>query len=667
MIENGLPATLNLTLVPNLSKVVEIQVSALDGSFRDMSGYTYVAEAIGVDGSSVFLPAWVEGDSPDVVTLQVPGLKEGRYRWYLSAVTEDGEVLPLLTGVFGAHYPAAKECVESPESPNRRLVVRLGAEGTASVARWVMSNRIDVAVESAEDAAQEAIGAKNEVLEQLKAAQAFIDSFNRAISEAVRVDEQNILIIGDYNTGICVKGEDGITPHIGINGNWWKGSEDLGISALGEPGLTPYIGADGCWCIGSYNTGELARGVDGIDGDTVRRILVDKYEDIPQEGETCNGGFYYYVALGGTGTVATGWVRLTSGGVFSVGGVEIRASSAANAVELLAEVEEQTGVYAELDSVIPTLVRLTALKAGVAGNRIKLETNDSRVTLSGAHLKGGTILNPTEWEMYAWLEGQGDLDGEWVKVGEVDDIATTLTYGMVKISTDTKLSEGGIVGANESGQMLVSVSSAAGYGTGKLSGGTGVSGGGSVGMTADGAYMVEPAGYGKQGSMAFSVSGTVDVPAIGRLANGAAGIRWATTSDGGAVLVASDMNDARTAAMVNASTVRGYLQENYVSTSKFTTGLADSEADIKDWADARFVSAEFSYSKRDIDQMIAELEETTYSKVEADEEFLTRRDAEDTYVAQSDLYPPIVRISREAFDALETRDPNVVYLVKRKQ
>jgi len=75
-----------------------------------------------------------------------------------------------------------------------------------------------------------------------------------------------------------VDGEDGITPHIGANGNWYIGDTDTGISATGsdgsdgadgedgEDGITPHIGANGNWYIGDTDTGIPATGADGSDG-----------------------------------------------------------------------------------------------------------------------------------------------------------------------------------------------------------------------------------------------------------------------------------------------------------------------------------------------------------------------------------------------------------------
>lgn len=74
------------------------------------------------------------------------------------------------------------------------------------------------------------------------------------------------------------KGEDGLTPYIGENGNWWIGEEDTGTPATGDTGdkgedgdpgddgLTPYIGDNGNWWIGEEDTGTPAAGEDGDKG-----------------------------------------------------------------------------------------------------------------------------------------------------------------------------------------------------------------------------------------------------------------------------------------------------------------------------------------------------------------------------------------------------------------
>lgn len=68
------------------------------------------------------------------------------------------------------------------------------------------------------------------------------------------------------------KGDDGITPHIGVNGNWFIGDTDTGVKATGYTpqkgidyfdganGITPHIGANGNWFVGDTDTGVYAAG-----------------------------------------------------------------------------------------------------------------------------------------------------------------------------------------------------------------------------------------------------------------------------------------------------------------------------------------------------------------------------------------------------------------------
>lgn len=79
-------------------------------------------------------------------------------------------------------------------------------------------------------------------------------------------------------------GADGITPHIGDNGNWYIGDDDTGKpsrgaagangkdgapgkdGAAGSPGITPNIGANGNWYLGTTDTGKPSRGETGLQG-----------------------------------------------------------------------------------------------------------------------------------------------------------------------------------------------------------------------------------------------------------------------------------------------------------------------------------------------------------------------------------------------------------------
>lgn len=62
---------------------------------------------------------------------------------------------------------------------------------------------------------------------------------NEMCCDCHRMDKKIKKICKDY----CKGGKDGITPHIGENGNWWIGDADTGIHAQGEPGDTANIKA----------------------------------------------------------------------------------------------------------------------------------------------------------------------------------------------------------------------------------------------------------------------------------------------------------------------------------------------------------------------------------------------------------------------------------------
>lgn len=74
-----------------------------------------------------------------------------------------------------------------------------------------------------------------------------LDTVETASNVASTLREK--LDTGDY---------DGITPHVGENGNWWFDDEDSGVLARG---VTPHIGTNGNWWIDEVDTGVLANGL----------------------------------------------------------------------------------------------------------------------------------------------------------------------------------------------------------------------------------------------------------------------------------------------------------------------------------------------------------------------------------------------------------------------
>ncbi len=114
--------------------------------------------------------------------------------------------------------------------------------------------------------------------------------------------EENVIEISTETSVVEVHNADGlngITPHIGDNGNWFIGTTDTGVHAQGakgedgKDGLTPYIGANGNWFVGDVDLGVKAQGKQGIQGEQGVQ---------GKQGETGKSAYQYAVEGGYKGT-----------------------------------------------------------------------------------------------------------------------------------------------------------------------------------------------------------------------------------------------------------------------------------------------------------------------------------------------------------------------------
>ncbi|MBQ3016576.1 MAG: leucine-rich repeat protein [Clostridia bacterium] len=96
-----------------------------------------------------------------------------------------------------------------------------------------------------------------------------------ALCTAILILGRNMVKQGGENTTsknednkevITIHGEDGITPHIGENGNWWLGSYDTGVRAEGIDGKDGTNGKDGKDGINGVDGKNGKDGADGKDG-----------------------------------------------------------------------------------------------------------------------------------------------------------------------------------------------------------------------------------------------------------------------------------------------------------------------------------------------------------------------------------------------------------------
>ena len=126
-------------------------------------------------------------------------------------------------------------------------------------------------------------------------------------------------------------GVNGVTPHIGTNGNWWIGDTDTGIRAIaldgedgknGANGLTPYIGANWNWWIGDTDTGKVALGKDAqiphiYEGNWWIGDTDTGHPAIGQNGKDGHNGITPHIGENGNwwyGDLDTGWPALGENG-----------------------------------------------------------------------------------------------------------------------------------------------------------------------------------------------------------------------------------------------------------------------------------------------------------------------------------------------------------------
>ena len=94
------------------------------------------------------------------------------------------------------------------------------------------------------------------------------------------ISEDGYWVVNGQKTNIVAVNK----PHIGRNGNWWIGNEDLGVKAKGEKGQdgqngrTPVLSIiDGFWAIDGVKTTTKAQGEKGQDGRTPTLSIIDGF------------------------------------------------------------------------------------------------------------------------------------------------------------------------------------------------------------------------------------------------------------------------------------------------------------------------------------------------------------------------------------------------------
>ena len=378
----------------------------------------------------------------------------------------------------------------------------------------------------------------------------FLVEFEDNVRSVVWVDpETEHLFIGGVDTMVKITGEDGKSPYVDSEGHWryWDDESQQwldGGPARGEDGFAPYINSEGYMVYRDPLTGEVRTstqrvyGVDGRPGEAVRRIIVQSYEEIPQDGETCNGGVYYYVAQQDAPPVAIFTPeaeRRESGSMF------VNGKSVALPPASMGQTEAARQLVLSLREVFPEAVV-----------EYDPET-DSAILIGDVPYWQVRGLPADEWtltqhvrmhrdgyDVYAWLE-QPDGTASWVRIGEANDIATAEVYGLTKLGTDITIEKGAPVGTDEHGQMRVPVAQTTVQGTVQLSvEGSLEDGVGGIGVDDQGRIWARRASRDTYGVVKPSYTGNLEsAPVIGMDDEGRMQIPFATLGQAGVIRLGS--------------------------------------------------------------------------------------------------------------------------------
>lgn len=120
---------------------------------------------------------------------------------------------------------------------------------------WDEVNSLDsrlTAVEQTLSEINQNVGQLRGILHELEADTRIVDYRQTSTGYTITFSDGNTIMLNN-----------GSTPMIGENGNWWINGKDTGKKAVGVDGSTPYIGENGNWFVGNKDTGIKAQGRDG--------------------------------------------------------------------------------------------------------------------------------------------------------------------------------------------------------------------------------------------------------------------------------------------------------------------------------------------------------------------------------------------------------------------
>lgn len=547
----------NFSVAAGLAEVMRLEVGkagSLDGLSVSGAVFRFAYEVEGV----VHNVPVEHGEVAGALVLRVPALEAGVYRYALEFADDVGDIGVLLHGdVTAISQSMADELVAGAEEAKQRvLCVEAGSLHSGPLElRWQASSVAGVYAAQAKQATL----ALEDVREAVAEFRVFVAGWKDDLPSVLVMNPVTGTIwVGGMDTGEPYRGQDGKAPRVNAEGFW-------------------EVFRDGAWVTLPYS----AVGKDGLDGTAVRFVLVDSFEDIPQSGETCNGGFRYLVKHEGWAVI--GDVAAAQNGEWEAWEMpahvlpseftQLRVPGALNAnstaVYLLVRtaegevlgVSQNAVTWAVGDVVTWEFAEPVRVPNGATVQMFLRKTNEA---VTGAVPNEGVLLKSllgndgvcrvryhAVWyggrtpyllafgagasefyDEYAWVEQAGSAG--WVRLPRVGELATAQVYGAMLYGTDMTVTGGAPVGRDAAGRAHVPLASSTVPGVAMPSSPEVSDDGGGIHVSLTGTLLTDLATPTRLGSVKLGTSSVIASGAlVGVNASGQLMVPLATTSSNG--------------------------------------------------------------------------------------------------------------------------------------
>lgn len=358
---------INIDVDAGRSEILTIKPLKEDGEMWDFSGVVVSGELRDIRTDELVVGLECGVTETGSIEVGFPALDGGQYVFAVDMSGGDGGATRLIDGYVTWGEPKAV-IEETEETDERCLLVYVDGERRKAV--WTWSKEAQRMYEAAKNEAEKA---EMSALRAEKAA----DSVTGSVQ--VQLLAEIVAALKDFES----KAGEVIQANK-VTNTWWIAGVDTGVQLTGDKGdmgFSPYISALGNWIAWdeqsqkAVDTHIRAQGRDGVDGEAVRRVLVDSLPDLPQSVqeamkyrgifymlqtasgydvyallETADGAFAW-VNIGDSNTIAThalyGIVKLGTSGIVSGAPVGVNANGG---LEVAKATDSQAGVVVKSPS-----------------------------------------------------------------------------------------------------------------------------------------------------------------------------------------------------------------------------------------------------------------------------------------------------------------------------